>query len=160
MMMMAIGQTVRGADKKLYQQLWKEFTNCFKHNNIAISMDRRGRAHDNIFIEKLWISEKYEEVYLKNYEIVEQAVKNHLTFFLTWILLCVIGIKTCGFQHIGGLFLSGTSSSHFLPSLMICSQRPHLALPEYQNLQHVRWNIHFRNNISKLWALREDVQQF
>jgi putative transposase len=34
---------------------------------IAISMDGRGRALDNVFIERLWRSLKYEEVYLKDY---------------------------------------------------------------------------------------------
>jgi len=37
-------------------------------------MDGRGRAFDNIFIERLWHSVKYEEVYLKGYETVMEAV--------------------------------------------------------------------------------------
>ena len=41
---------------------------------IRISMDGRGRAFDNIFIERLWRSVKYEEVYLKDYETVMDAV--------------------------------------------------------------------------------------
>jgi len=40
-------------------------------NNIQISMDGRGRAIDNIFVERLWRSVKYENVYLKGYEIIE-----------------------------------------------------------------------------------------
>ena len=36
--------------------------------NIQVSMDGRGRCFDNIFIERLWRTVKYEEVYLKNYE--------------------------------------------------------------------------------------------
>ena len=40
---------------------------------IAISMDGRGRCMDNIFIERLWRSLKYEEVYLKDYESVTEA---------------------------------------------------------------------------------------
>lgn len=40
---------------------------------IKISMDGRGRAFDNIFIERLWRTLKYEEVYLKNYETVKEA---------------------------------------------------------------------------------------
>ena len=59
----------------------KEFTDCLKQNNIAISMDGRGRAHDNIFIERLWRSVKWEEVYLKDYEIVKQAVSGISTYF-------------------------------------------------------------------------------
>jgi putative transposase len=40
---------------------------------IAISMDSRGRALDNIFVERLWRSVKYEEVYLKGYQTVQEA---------------------------------------------------------------------------------------
>ena len=40
---------------------------------IRISMDGRGRAHDNIFVERLWRSVKYEEVYLNDYRTVDEA---------------------------------------------------------------------------------------
>ena len=43
---------------------------------VAISMDGRGRAFDNIFTERLWRSVKYEEVYPKSYEDVEDAWRN------------------------------------------------------------------------------------
>ncbi|MDX8382075.1 MAG: integrase core domain-containing protein, partial [Ghiorsea sp.] len=42
-------------------------------NSIQISMDGKGRCMDNIFIERLWRSLKYEEVYLKAYECVKDA---------------------------------------------------------------------------------------
>lgn len=45
----------------------REFVNLIIGNNIQLSMDGRGRCLDNIFIERLWRSLKYEEVYLKNY---------------------------------------------------------------------------------------------
>ena len=45
----------------------ESFTGVLKANNIAISMDGRGRALDNIFVERLWRSVKYEDVYLKGY---------------------------------------------------------------------------------------------
>lgn len=44
------------------------FTGVLIKNGITISMDGRGRALDNIFVERLWRSVKYEEVYLKSYE--------------------------------------------------------------------------------------------
>lgn len=44
------------------------FTNVLSGNNIQISMDGRGRAYDNIFIERLWRTVKYEEVYLHDYQ--------------------------------------------------------------------------------------------
>ncbi len=43
------------------------FTGVLKAHGIAISMDGRGRALDNIFVERLWRSVKYEDVYLKGY---------------------------------------------------------------------------------------------
>jgi len=44
-----------------------EFTNLLLERSVAISMDGRGRFWDNIFIERLWRSVKYEEVYLNEY---------------------------------------------------------------------------------------------
>jgi putative transposase len=43
------------------------FTSLLLQNCVAISMDGRGRVTDNIFIERLWRSVKYEEIYLKDY---------------------------------------------------------------------------------------------
>ena len=40
-----------------------DFTSLLKHEGIQISMDGRGRALDNVFVERLWRSVKYEEVY-------------------------------------------------------------------------------------------------
>ena len=46
----------------------REHTSLLKSQDIAISMDGRGRAIDNVMIERLWRTVKYEEVYLKSYE--------------------------------------------------------------------------------------------
>lgn len=43
------------------------FTGILKRENVAISMDGRGRALDNIFVERLWRNVKYEDVYLNGY---------------------------------------------------------------------------------------------
>ena len=51
----------------------EKFTGELATREIAISMDGRGRCMDNIFIERLWRSLKYEEVYLKDYESVAEA---------------------------------------------------------------------------------------
>lgn len=53
-----------------------EFTDILSENDILISMDGKGRATDNIFIERFWKSLKYEEVYLKAYETVKEAIFN------------------------------------------------------------------------------------
>ncbi len=57
------------------------FTQRLEKSGITISMDGRGRALDNIFVERLWRSVKYEEVYLHDYERVEEAVKNLGDYF-------------------------------------------------------------------------------
>ena len=41
---------------------------------VRLSMDGRGRALDNVFVERLWRSVKYEEVYLRDYGTVREAV--------------------------------------------------------------------------------------
>ena len=45
-----------------------EFTGELRNAGIAISMDGRGRAFDNIFVERLWRSVKYEDVYIHDYQ--------------------------------------------------------------------------------------------
>jgi putative transposase len=57
------------------------FTSCLLDKDIKISMDGKGRAIDNIFIERLWRSVKYEEVYLHDYETVPDAVKGIGSYF-------------------------------------------------------------------------------
>lgn len=51
-----------------------DFTGRLDEEGIRISMDGRGRALDNVFVERLWRSVKYEEVYLKDYQSVEDAI--------------------------------------------------------------------------------------
>ncbi|KJJ84856.1 transposase IS3/IS911 family protein [Candidatus Omnitrophus magneticus] len=58
-----------------------DFTSILQKYNIKISMDGRGRMYDNIFSERLWRTVKYEEVYLKDYGIYEEAYEGLNTFF-------------------------------------------------------------------------------
>src|ERR1017187_5992795 len=51
----------------------QDFTGLLLHNAIAISMDGRGAWRDNVFVERLWRSVKYEEVYLRAYDSVGEA---------------------------------------------------------------------------------------
>ena len=51
----------------------EKFTGELARRGIAISMDGRGRCFDNIFIERLWRSLKYEEIYLREYASVPEA---------------------------------------------------------------------------------------
>jgi putative transposase len=57
------------------------FTSRLETASIAISMDGRGRAIDNVFIERLWRSVKYEEVYLRDYTDGWQAEESLLAYF-------------------------------------------------------------------------------
>ena len=50
-----------------------DFTGLLLRNSIKISMDGRGAWHDNVFVERLWRSVKYEEVYLRAYDSVSDA---------------------------------------------------------------------------------------
>jgi len=58
-----------------------EFTSLLEEKGIQISMDGKGRALDNIFVERLWRTVKYEEVYIKRYEDGASAHKGLGAFF-------------------------------------------------------------------------------
>ncbi|MDI6809746.1 MAG: integrase core domain-containing protein, partial [Candidatus Eisenbacteria bacterium] len=58
-----------------------EFTGRIEKLGVAVSMDGRGRAMDNIFVERLWRTVKYEEVYLKSYETVAEAKESLAKYF-------------------------------------------------------------------------------
>ena len=52
-----------------------DFTGRLAAAGIQISMDGRGRALDNVFVERLWRTVKYEEVYLKDYGTPREAIQ-------------------------------------------------------------------------------------
>jgi putative transposase len=60
------------------------FTSVLANNGIAISMDGKGAWRDNVFVERLWRSVKYEEVYLRAYDSVSEArasIGRYLNFY-------------------------------------------------------------------------------
>jgi len=62
----------------------KAFTGFLKAQGVSISMDGKGRAMDNIFVERLWRSLKYEEIYLKEYNSVQElraGLKSYFEFY-------------------------------------------------------------------------------
>lgn len=62
----------------------QEFTGLLKAQGIQISMDGTGRWRDNVFVERLWRSLKYEEVYLRAYETVgdaQQGLARYVHFY-------------------------------------------------------------------------------
>lgn len=64
----------------------EEFTGVLQDREIAISMDGRGRALDNVFIERLWRTVKYEDIYLKDYRSVwecERGLESYFEFYNT-----------------------------------------------------------------------------
>jgi putative transposase len=59
----------------------ESFLAVLEQNKIRISMDGKGRWRDNVFVERLWRSVKYEEVYLKAYETVHEARDSLAKYF-------------------------------------------------------------------------------
>ena len=57
------------------------FTQVLKDNDIRISMDGKGAWRDNVFVERLWRSVKYEEVYLNAYESMSEAKQSLQKYF-------------------------------------------------------------------------------
>jgi len=58
-----------------------DFTGILQKRGISISMDGKGRWMDNVFIERLWWSVKYQDVYLKAYESIAEARKGLTKYF-------------------------------------------------------------------------------
>ena len=59
----------------------KAFTSKVTDNQIRMSMDSKGRALDNIFIERLWRSLKYEDIYIKDYQTMEELTLGLESYF-------------------------------------------------------------------------------
>jgi putative transposase len=59
----------------------EDFTGRLKNAGVQISMDGKGRALDNIFVERLWRTVKYEEVYLRDYADGKEAWKSLRRYF-------------------------------------------------------------------------------
>jgi putative transposase len=75
----------------------RAFTERLKQDGVQISMDGRGRALDNVFVERLWRSVKYEEVYLKDYTTVREArlgLGQYFTFYNHERLHQALGYQT------------------------------------------------------------------
>jgi putative transposase len=73
------------------------FTDTLKQAGVLISMDGRGSYHDNIFIERLWRSVKYEEIYLYDHRSLaetEQGLKRYFEFYNTVRVHQSLGYKT------------------------------------------------------------------
>lgn len=75
----------------------EQHTSLFLEKKTRVSMDGRGRALDNIFTERLWRTIKYEEVYLKSYQSVQEAKENmtaYINFYNNERIHQALGYKT------------------------------------------------------------------
>ena len=59
----------------------QDFTDVLKEHRVAISMDGKGRWVDNVFVERLWRSLKYEDIYLKAYASIRDAERGITEYF-------------------------------------------------------------------------------
>ena len=57
------------------------FVGCLEGAGVAVSMDGRGRALDNVFVERLWRSIKYEDIYIRGYETVPELHRGLSRYF-------------------------------------------------------------------------------
>jgi putative transposase len=74
----------------------ERFLGELEGRNIAINMDGRGRCLDNIFIERLWRSLKYEEVYLRDYQFVSEARTGIEKYFQFYKCVSYCPTSLCG----------------------------------------------------------------
>jgi putative transposase len=81
-----------------------DFTSCLQVANVRISTDGRGRVADNIFIERLWRTVKYEDIYLKEYATVPalaNGLQNYFSFYNTERPHQSLGYQTPAEVHFG-----------------------------------------------------------
>ena len=78
------------------------FTQTLQEQRVQVSMDGKGRYLDNIFVERLWRSIKYEEVYLKAYQTVAEArtgINAYLEFYNRQRPQQALGYRAEVYQH-------------------------------------------------------------
>ena len=91
----------------------EDFTGVLKAHEIMISMDGKGRCMDNIFVERLWRSLKYEEVYLNAYATVAEAkagIGDWLRFYNEERQHQSLGYRTPRQIYEQGLWMCGRSA--------------------------------------------------
>jgi len=84
----------------------REYTDRLEEAGIKVSRDGRGRALDNVFVERLWRSVKYEDIYIKDYERVpdlERGLANYFRFYDEERPHQSLGYRTPGEVHRAGI---------------------------------------------------------
>lgn len=82
----------------------QEFVACVEGAGVRVSMDGRGRALDNVFVERLWRSVKYEEIYLRDYADGSEAwrgLHRYFAFYNTERRHQSLGRRTPAEVHFG-----------------------------------------------------------
>ncbi len=80
-------EALRGGTPEIFntaqevQYTARSFTGRLELAGVSVSMDGRGRALDNVFVERLWRSLKYEDVYMKDYRSVAELVSGLTSWF-------------------------------------------------------------------------------
>jgi len=103
------------------------FTGILHEAGVAISMDGRGRAFDNIFVERLWRSVTYEEVYLKDYGMVDEArrgLRDYFALYNTERLHQSLGYKTPAEVYFG----HAAAVADFLPGVPTPASLAHVTM--------------------------------
>jgi putative transposase len=84
----ALGHALRTGKPEIFntdqgsQFTSRSFTELLQAEGVMISMDGRGRVYDKIFVERLWRSVTYEEMYLREYETIKEAVSSLRAYFV------------------------------------------------------------------------------
>jgi len=81
------------------------YTGRLESHGVAISMDGRGRALDNVFVERLWRSVKYEEVYLRDYADgweAEKSLRKYFDYYRNERIHQALGYRTPAEVYAGG----------------------------------------------------------
>ena len=116
-----------------------KFTGVLLDKKVKISMDGKGRFMDNIFVERLWRSLKYEEVYLKAYDTVKEAkagIGLYLKFYNYKRLHQALGYRTAWEVH------NGLDKQPWLKTknMLIEGTDKDLSLPLIQAQSNKKWN--------------------
>ena len=117
------------------QYTMRDFTGVLGANGIAISMSGRGRAYDNIFVERFWRSLKHELIYKNDFQTVPElrrAVSEYINHYNTDRPQQALGHKTPWEIHVRGL--DDTPSGNQLESKCGGSQSPSSTPPTNQTI--------------------------
>jgi len=87
----------------------RDYTDRLEEAGIKVSRDGRGRAWDNVFVERLWRSVKYEDIYIKDYELVPELEAGLTAYF--WFYDEERPHQSLGYRTPAELYRLGTRGS-------------------------------------------------